>query len=676
CKLKRGEKPAIKDITYSDDEDDVGAEADFNNLETSITVSPIPTTRVHKDHLVTQIIGDLSSATQTKSMTRVARDQGVLSQINNDDFHTCMFACFLSQEVPKRVHQAFKDPSWIEAILEELLQFKMQKVWVLVDLPHRKRAFNVNDVPAADAEPTLSSPTPTTQPPPPSQELPSTSQVIPTPPPSPIAQPSSPPQQPQPTHDAKISMDLLQTLLETCTTLTRKEIIANIDADEDVTLKDVAAVAKEVEVGKDAEIEENVDVQGRQAESQVQIYKIDLEHADKVLSMQDDELEPDELKEVVEVVTTAKLMTEVVTAAATIIATTTPITAAPSAARRRKGVVIRDLEEIATPSIIIHTEPKSKDKGKWIMKTKEQMEEEDNRALKTTSESLEEKAAKKQKLDEEMILLVERRYPLTRFTLDQMLNNVRFKVEEESEMSLELLRFTPKIYTKGLRLLVEDLLLPIQVDAIERCCCSNHMTGNIELRINFVWKFLGTVRFGNDHITAILRYGDLKWGNITITRVYFVEDLDGVDLLKGNRSTNLYIINLYDMASASPICLMARTTPTKSWLWHQRLYHLNFDTINDLAKNDNVSGLPKFKYAKEHLCPSCEQGKSKRASHPVAPTPPPSPHKSPIAPPSSPPPQKPPSHDAAISMDLLNQLLETYATLTKKVGDLEQDKIA
>nr|GEX97531.1 retrovirus-related Pol polyprotein from transposon TNT 1-94 [Tanacetum cinerariifolium] len=153
------------------------------------------------------------------------------------------------------------------------------------------------------------------------------------------------------------------------------------------------------------------------------------------------------------------------------------------------------------------------------------------------------------------------------------------------------------------------------------------MTGNIKLLINFVWKFLGTVRFGNDHIAAILRYGDLKWGNITITRVYFVKglghnlfsvgqicdadlevafwrntcfirDLDGVDLLKGSCSTNLYTINLYDMASASPICQMARATPTKSWLWHQRLSHLNFDTINDLAKNDLISGLPKFKYAK------------------------------------------------------------------------------
>nr|GEU38726.1 hypothetical protein [Tanacetum cinerariifolium] len=152
------------------------------------------------------------------------------------------------------------------------------------------------------------------------------------------------------------------------------------------------------------------------------------------------------------------------------------------------------------------------------------------------------------------------------------------------------------------------------------------------------------------HIAAILGYGDLKWGNITITWVYFVEglghnlfsvgqlcdadlevafrrntcfikDLDGVDLLKGNCSTNLYTINLYDMASASPICLMAHATLTKSWLWHQRLSHLNFNTINDLAKNDLVSGLPKFKYAKEYLYPFYEQGKSKRASHPPKPVP-------------------------------------------------------
>nr|GEX82080.1 integrase, catalytic region, zinc finger, CCHC-type, peptidase aspartic, catalytic [Tanacetum cinerariifolium] len=98
-------------------------------------------------------------------------------------------------------------------------------------------------------------------------------------------------------------------------------------------------------------------------------------------------------------------------------------------------------------------------------------------------------------------------------------------------------------------------------------------------------------------------------------------NLEGVDLLKGDRSTNLFTINLHEIASASPICLIARASSTKSWLWHQRLSHLNFDTINDLARNDLVAGLLKFKYHKEHLCPSCEQGKSKRASHPPKPVP-------------------------------------------------------
>nr|GEV18748.1 hypothetical protein [Tanacetum cinerariifolium] len=116
--------------------------------------------------------------------------------------------------------------------------------------------------------------------------------------------------------------------------------------------------------------------QGRKAKSQAQIYQIDLEHADKVLSMQDDKVEPVELKEVVEVVTTAKLITEVVIAASTTITDAAlqlttdaapTLTTAPSAARRRKGVVIRDPEETATLSTIIHSKAKSKDKGKGIL---------------------------------------------------------------------------------------------------------------------------------------------------------------------------------------------------------------------------------------------------------------------------------------------------------------------
>ncbi|GJX34215.1 retrovirus-related pol polyprotein from transposon TNT 1-94 [Tanacetum coccineum] len=98
----------------------------------------------------------------------------------------------------------------------------------------------------------------------------------------------------------------------------------------------------------------------------------------------------------------------------------------------------------------------------------------------------------------------------------------------------------------------------------------------------------------------------------------YVRNLEGVDLLKGNRTPNLYTINLHEMAFASSICLMARTTSTKSWLWHQRLSHLNFDTINDLATNDLITGLPKFKYHKEHLCPSYQKMKHQRRLKPMS----------------------------------------------------------
>nr|GEU71812.1 integrase, catalytic region, zinc finger, CCHC-type, peptidase aspartic, catalytic [Tanacetum cinerariifolium] len=123
--------------------------------------------------------------------------------------------------------------------------------------------------------------------------------------------------------------------------------------------------------------------------------------------------------------------------------------------------------------------------------------------------------------------------------------------------------------------------------------------------------------YGNCHnLFSVGQFCDLDLEVAFRRNACFVRNLKGVDLLKGDHSTNLYTINLHEMDSASPICLMACATFTKSWLWHQRLSHLNFDNINDL-----VSGLPKFKYHKEHLCPSCEQGKSKRASHSPKPVP-------------------------------------------------------
>nr|GEX31170.1 acidic leucine-rich nuclear phosphoprotein 32 family member A [Tanacetum cinerariifolium] len=600
------------------------------------------------------------------------------AQVGDLSFHTTKYSSpVLTQKVFANIRRVGKGFYGVDTPLFEGMIVAQQAD----DVADKGAAsVDVDVVHAAADKPSIPSPTPTTSPPPPSQELPLTLQVLPTPPPSPIAQPPSPQQQPQPSYDAEISLDLLYTLLETCTTLIRRVehleqdkiaqtleiiklkqgvknlerrnklklsklmrmkkggIIANIDADEIVTLKDVAAVENT------AEIEENANV----------------------LSMQDDELEPAELKEVMEVVSTTKLMAEVVTTASTTITAATTlilvaiINVAPSASRRRQGVVIRDPEETAThpSSYILNLNPKTKEKGfcdraspkkgerrkcydevssieeeatnrspsqknmmiyltnmagfkidyfkgmcyddirpifekkfnsnvaflektkeqmeeednialkrktksfeekaakkqkldeeveelkkhlqivpnndddvyteatplalkvpddeayareleaelnktidwddlidqvqrkekeenammrnmagfemdyfkkmsyddirpifvkyfnsnvDFLEKTKEQMEEEDNKALKRACESQAEKVAKKQKLDEEMILLVEKIYPLTRFTLDQTLNNVKLQVEEESEVSLELLRFVRQQRQEGFR---------------------------------------------------------------------------------------------------------------------------------------------------------------------------------------------------------------------------------
>ncbi|GJR49265.1 putative ribonuclease H-like domain-containing protein [Tanacetum coccineum] len=130
---------------FSRNDEDDGAEADMNNLDTTIQVSPIPTTRIHKDHPLDQVIRDLQSATQTRKMSKNLKEHRFVSTIqqrtNHKDLQNCLFACFLSQEEPKKVIHALKDQSWIEAMQEELLQFKLQEVWTLVDLPNRKRAI-------------------------------------------------------------------------------------------------------------------------------------------------------------------------------------------------------------------------------------------------------------------------------------------------------------------------------------------------------------------------------------------------------------------------------------------------------------------------------------------------------------------------------------------------------
>ncbi|GJU23934.1 retrovirus-related pol polyprotein from transposon TNT 1-94 [Tanacetum coccineum] len=138
--------------------------------------------------------------------------------------------------------------------------------------------------------------------------------------------------------------------------------------------------------------------------------------------------------------------------------------------------------------------------------------------------------------------------------------------------------------------------------------CTKHMTGNLKLLCNFVEKFLGTVRFGNDQFALILGYGDLESKEVSDQKVYygrslnhnlfsvgqfcdadlevafrkstcFVRDLQGNDLLTGNRGSDLYTISLQETTSSTPICFMAKASPTQAWLWHRRLSHLNFDYI-------------------------------------------------------------------------------------------------
>ncbi|GKC29767.1 hypothetical protein Tco_1037061 [Tanacetum coccineum] len=150
------------------------------------------------------------------------------------------------------------------------------------------------------------------------------------------------------------------------------------------------------------------------------------------------------------------------------------------------------------------------------------------------------------------------------------------------------------------------------------------MTGDRSRLKNFVKKFIGTVRFGNDNFSAIMGYGDYVIGDSVISRVYYVEglghnmfsvgqfydsdlevafrkhtcyvrDTDGVELIKGSRGSNLYTISVEDMMKSSPICLLSKDFKNKSWLWHCRLNH----------RNDLVRGLPRLKFEKDHLCSTC-----------------------------------------------------------------------
>nr|GEV15768.1 uncharacterized mitochondrial protein AtMg00810-like [Tanacetum cinerariifolium] len=215
--------------------------------------------------------------------------------------------------------------------------------------------------------------------------------------------------------------------------------------------------------------------------------------------------------------------------------------------------------------------------------------------------------------------------------------NVRSKSNSNKSLPRTVHKWLPKLQP------LAEPIIQINLWIIDSGC-SKHMMGNRALLTNFVEKFLRTVRFGNNDFAVIAGYGDVVIGSMTIKKVYYVEGLghnlfsvgqfcdnglevafrkstcfvrnkNGVDLFTSDRSSNLYTIALNEVASNSSTCLLAKASSSQSWLWHQRLSHLNFVTINNLVKNNFGQGLPKIKFEKDHLCSACEQGKIHRKHH-------------------------------------------------------------
>nr|GEV48609.1 hypothetical protein [Tanacetum cinerariifolium] len=125
-------------------------EADLSNIETSIPVSPTPTFRIHKDHPKSQIIGPVDTPVQTRHKSKDMEEQSFIAinhqKTNLELLQFCLFLCFLSQKEPKKIFDALKDPSWVESMQEELFQFKIQNVWVLVDCPKREEGIDYEEV--------------------------------------------------------------------------------------------------------------------------------------------------------------------------------------------------------------------------------------------------------------------------------------------------------------------------------------------------------------------------------------------------------------------------------------------------------------------------------------------------------------------------------------------------
>ncbi|GJS25564.1 integrase, catalytic region, zinc finger, CCHC-type containing protein [Tanacetum coccineum] len=185
--------------------------------------------------------------------------------------------------------------------------------------------------------------------------------------------------------------------------------------------------------------------------------------------------------------------------------------------------------------------------------------------------------------------------------LKESVETLREIVEEARvENTLDGSLASAYLYTKRSQELLEYVIGTCPKDFNKRDKKTD--TTPLTRRKQVVQIILWLVRFGNDHFGAIMGYRDYVIGDTAISMVYYVEGI----------GHNLFSIGFSGFKSVQHSCLLSKASKNKSWLWHHRLNHLNFGTINDLTRKDLVRGLPRLKFEKDHLCSAYQLGKSKK----------------------------------------------------------------
>ncbi|GKA08946.1 retrovirus-related pol polyprotein from transposon TNT 1-94 [Tanacetum coccineum] len=436
---------------------------------------------------IDNVIGDVKSSVQTRRMTKPTFEQGFLSdvykQITYDTLNTCLYACFLSQIEPTSIAKALSDSSWVEPMQEELMQFKLQQVWILVDLPSGKKAIGT------------------------------------------------------------------------------KWDFRNKKYERGIVIRNKARlVAQGHRQEEGIDYEENLPQNRKQAEIHSNVLKPGMYRIST---------------------TTTQSRTPQLPHASR---NTNPYVS--------KSIGVNHYTSVSRPQLKCYQV-----KDKVVP---------NNSQVKFNHKEVEE---------HHRISSISRKTK----SVTAYLNDVNARTKKP--------KVVPISASKPKRKANKSVATPHKKTVASDTTIQKSKSYYKE----------------NDQFAPILGYGDLNQGNVTIKWVYYVEglnhnlfsvgqfcdadlevafrkstcfvrDLQGNDLLTGNRGSDLYTISLQEITSSTPICFMAKASPTQAWLWHRRLSHLNFDYITLLSKKDIVTGLPKLTYVKDQLCLSCEMSKAKRSS--------------------------------------------------------------